>query len=141
MRKFDNIKFKVHSDKKYFDLEVLINDESFLKDFCANIYEYDDMLKKSGHYELFTCSCGVEGCAGIFKTPYVEVKDDSITWNIYEPNVCKFMFKKDEIKNAVLNLKKDLLKLKSKKYWDRVEYLYGFRVGEFLKESTIKKPS
>ena len=119
--------------KPFLKVNTYINNVEFLPKHVINIFCLEDSTQISGEYPLFTCSCGDEGCAGIFRSPDVLVDDNTITWTIYEPIAYTFRFDKKTLIKTVAHLKKSLLNERSFKEWKRIEYTPCSCVADFLK--------
>jgi Zn-finger domain-containing protein len=70
---FDNTPFKI------FDIGLIINGVNYhVKVAASQIFA----VKRSCKAEIFTCSCGVAGCAGIFEMVEVKVRKHTIEWRL-----------------------------------------------------------
>lgn len=138
-------KLRVHFEVTYdsylewwsFKGNAYINDSIFLPNHYFNIWDIERTYLKSCAYDLFTCSCGDEGCAGIWETPKVKVTEKSVKWWIFYPHSYKFEFDKAQYIDAIQSLKEKMLRFYTKKQWKNVKYLVTWNVAEmpFLKET------
>ena len=102
------------------------------KRLFINLPYLERALEKTQEFPLFVCGCGDEGCAGIFNTPLVKVSKRTITWEIYEPVRKTFVFKKHQLCEAILNLKKEMLKFRHICVWKKVAYTGVTYANEFF---------
>ncbi|WP_052435421.1 hypothetical protein [Sulfurospirillum cavolei] len=121
------------NEKSFLKITTYINNVEFFPKYVINIYYLEDLTQTSGEYPLFTCICGDEGCGGIFRSPDVLVDDNTITWNIYEPDAYTFRFDKKTLIQTIAHLKKSLLDERSCEEWKHIEYTPCSRVADFLK--------
>ena len=77
--------------------DIKINGVDVFSDLCLNIEAFLDSTKASGTYPLFVCGCGDEGCGGVFESPKVTVKEETIVWKIYQPEPYYFRFDKQRL--------------------------------------------
>lgn len=128
----------VFEPEYYLELQTYINGEILdlrrgnNQKLFLNLPYLEKALEKTQHFPIFVCGCGDEGCAGIFKTPLVVVSKRTITWEIYEPFRKTFVFKKNQLCEAILNLKKDMLKFKHICVWKEVAYTGTTYADEFF---------
>jgi len=61
---------------------VWINDERLYPEFTVDMREVVASIKGPGQYDIFTCSCGEPGCAGIWEGVIVIHWPNSIRWLI-----------------------------------------------------------
>lgn len=121
------LELQTYINGEILDLRGRNNQKLFL-----NLPYLEESFKKTQAFPLFVCGCGDEGCAGIFKTPLVVVTKRTIAWEIYEP-ICKtFVFKKSQLCEAILNLKKAMLKFKYICVWREVAYTGTTYASEFF---------
>jgi hypothetical protein len=73
---------------------VKINSIDIYDDLFLNIEAFIASTQASGTYPLFVCGCSDEGCGGIFKSPKVSVKDETIVWEIFQPQPLYLRFDK-----------------------------------------------
>src|SRR6187402_2332740 len=82
------------------------NDDDF--DICELIQS----TKQNGTYFIWTCACGVAGCAGYFKGIHVQIDDTVIAW-ADEDLDRTYCFDTIKLKNKVHALHEELLKWNS----------------------------
>ncbi len=133
----------------YFDYEIIdeLYDKEYLGQLKVNVYVDDIQIleryyldlnalyfctKENGEHRLFTCSCGVEECGGIWKTPYTKISDNELIWHIYEPKNYIFVFEKAQVEDALADLEKRMRKDKSMEEWKKIELGLTGNVSEFL---------
>lgn len=123
----DQIKFVVEEPKvlegvdfKRYDVSVYLN-EKRLPHNLFNAVEVLSVYKyRFAEFDMFTCSCGVAGCAG-FQTPVIhEVSNEIVTWtfpsgNDYKTEKKVYHFDKQQFNNAFIELNKEMLSLEKKK--------------------------
>lgn len=125
---------KKDEGNRYLSIDTYINNERIFPKLNINIFCLDNSLKESGEYPLFVCGCGDEGCGGVFRTPYVEVEEERITWFIYEPEQREFTFDKEQLTSDIRHLKRSLLNYRPSQNWYNVHYTALHKtVGYFLK--------
>lgn len=74
--------------------DVKINGVSIYDDLFLNIEAFVESTQASGAYPLFVCGCSDEGCGGVFKSPKVTIKEETILWDVYQPQRYTFRFDK-----------------------------------------------
>jgi len=88
---------------KLLNILIEINGEfinwNYVDPYILKNYWFDHRSKHIENYkyscfELFTCSCGVAGCAGIWDGIYIKSRKHSIEWRMNERDGYKFMPKK-----------------------------------------------
>lgn len=88
---------------KLLNIFIEINGEiinwNYVDPYILKNYWFDHKSKHIENYkyscfELFTCSCGVAGCAGICDGIYIKNRKHSIEWRLSERDGYKFMPKK-----------------------------------------------
>lgn len=88
---------------KLLNILIEINGEiinwSYIDPYILKNYWFDHKSKHIENYEyscfeLFTCSCGVAACAGIWDGIYIKSRKHSIEWRMNERDGYKFMPKK-----------------------------------------------
>lgn len=135
---YDSIYFGFNEeDAKELRFYVMINGEDVFEKFFLDIFELWESVAKSGEYQLFVCGCGSEGCAGIFKSPKVNVDDDTVIWEIFEPERYIFRFRQSCIRSAVAELKVQMLGNRSLDIWKNTQYLFQSGIDEFLEDFFI----
>lgn len=123
----DQIKFVIEEpttlegvDFKRYDVAVYLND----KKLAHNLFNAAEVLPvykyHFAEFDMFTCSCGIAGCAG-FQTPVVQtVKEGMLTWTFPEGNEYKtdkkvYQFDQKQFKEIFAQLNKDMLALEKQK--------------------------
>ncbi|WP_374972763.1 hypothetical protein [Spongiibacter marinus] len=51
----------------------------------VDVAAFASSAQSSGHYDIFTCNCGIAGCAGIYEGVTVELSDDVVRWRFLSP--------------------------------------------------------
>ena len=75
--------------------------------YCIDFNEIARSLASPGVYEIFTCGCGVAGCAGIFEGVRVRHEASHIAWSMTQPYQAEYTFCRSEM---VKSLREFLLK-------------------------------
>lgn len=92
------------------------------RDHQFNICELIRSMRANGTYWLWTCSCGVEECAGYTHGVSVEINDSVITWNDLDQNK-SYKFETDELRKTIEKLKLEVLK------WNEQAKSYNFTLA------------
>lgn len=73
---------ELHDEKLYLVFELTIDGMSPLEasDDDFDIYEFIMSTQKDGKYFIWTCACGVPGCAGYFNGIEVRTEDEITYW-------------------------------------------------------------
>jgi len=121
--------------ERYLTINTYINMERIFPKLTLNIFCLDTSLKKSGNYPLFVCECGIEGCGGVFKTPFVKVNETTIEWHIFQPQNRLFIFDRQTLEKDIRHLKLSLLHYEPSQVWKKVNYTAMSYVGGFLKSA------
>lgn len=122
----DKIKFIVEKpisldgvDFKKYDVEVYLNEKK-LPHKLFNAVEVLPVYKyRSAEFDMFTCSCGVPGCAG-FQSPVCQsTKEGVVTWTFpetddYTTDKKEYQFDKKEFDNEFIRLKQKMLNYEKK---------------------------
>lgn len=74
-----------HSSDLLVEYVLEINGQAIHEEFCVDLFELAKSCQLDGEFDIFTCSCGVAGCAGIFEGITVTHSPDEITWVCPEP--------------------------------------------------------
>lgn len=154
----DQIKFVIEEpttlegvDFKRYDVAVCLNEKK-LPHNLFNVAEVLPVYKYHfAEFDMFTCSCGVAGCAG-FQTPVVQtVKDGIVTWTFPEGNEYKtdkkvYQFDQKQFKEVFSQLNKDMFALEKQKIihdtFIRDESMYGgYEENQVRYEATPMKES
>lgn len=69
----------------WLDIVVLIDGQMFGEDFAVDVFAFAKSCQSAGEMDLFTCGCGVSGCAGIFEGVRVSHTESSIEWQCPDP--------------------------------------------------------
>ncbi|GHN00609.1 hypothetical protein WSM22_20980 [Cytophagales bacterium WSM2-2] len=93
----------------YLSVNLTIDDASpILSDDAFDMYELFQAAKEDGTYFIFTCSCGIAGCAGYFKGVKVTTVDDKTTWENLDDSK-RYEFLTSQLKLEIENLHDDIL--------------------------------
>ncbi len=65
--------------------QILVDGLPFHADYTVDIFEAAASCRKEGEFFIFTCGCGVPGCAGIYQGVQVRHSDDFIYWKLPNP--------------------------------------------------------
>lgn len=123
----DQIKFVIEEpstlegvDFKRYDVAVYLND----KKLAHNLFNAAEVLPvykyHFAEFDMFTCSCGIAGCAG-FQAPVIHTaKEGIVTWTFPEGDSYKtdkkvYQFVQSEFQEVFAKLNKDMLALEKKK--------------------------
>lgn len=91
----------------------------------------DSLDKKPKSFEIFTCSCGHAGCAGIFEGISVYREDNKVIWvdgdsklkhNIYEFEYNLYIKTAQEVLEKLFNVANYRQKFYTKEYFDEYHY-------------------
>lgn len=139
----DNIKFVVEeadalegSPYKDYDVSVYLNDKklphnTFNAAKVLPIYKYHFV-----EFDLFTCGCGVAGCAGFHSPVTHTIKDGIVTWTFpkeddYKTDKKVYQFKEKEVTKAFKDLIKSMSDLEKENIIHttlvRDEAMYGYQ--------------
>jgi hypothetical protein len=102
----NRIEFRLTHSSMGYDDETFI-DGVIVEGYCIDFNEVAKSLCTPGDYEIFTCGCGVAGCAGIFEGVTVRHDGSNILWFLNQPFKAEYKFSKSELISA---LRKFLLK-------------------------------
>jgi hypothetical protein len=81
------------------DLEIYINGEKCYDDGdIIDAQAFEDSLKTPGTYFIYSCSCGIPGCAGYEYGIQVSHDGDSIMWNDLDNKTKVTLDRKEMIK-------------------------------------------
>jgi hypothetical protein len=125
--------YKVHKKPKSLSIDTYINDKILFPKLNINIAYLEDTFFESGKYPLFVCSCGDENCGGVWESPRVTVKENTIRWELYEPTRHTFVFDKEEYIKEIQTLRNSLTHYRPYQNWYNVEYTALYYVGDFAK--------
>lgn len=78
-------------------------------DHDFNICELIKSTRANGNYGLWTCSCGVNECAGYANGVSVKISDTLTTWNDLDQNK-NYKFATNELRATIATLQGDVLK-------------------------------
>ena len=81
--------------------DVTYIDDKYVEEYCVDYDEIAKSLKAPGIFEIFTCGCGVAGCAGIYEGVRVEHENDLIRWTFNQPYEAVYLFSKKEMFDAL----------------------------------------
>ena len=62
------------------EVGILIDEAPSGSDFAVNAFELAKSCQTSGEMEIFTCGCGVAGCAGIYDGIRVTHTETCVEW-------------------------------------------------------------
>lgn len=152
----DNIKIFIENpnniQQKYevYDISVYLNDIK-LPHNIFNLIEVLPIYKYNYvEFDLFTCSCGVAGCAG-FQNPIIQnIKDNIVTWifpdsNDYVTDKKIYNFELEQFKKVFSELFLEIIRLENKNKYHATmifdESLYKKKSNNipFFRASKIKK--
>lgn len=120
----DKIKFiveegvDVKESLKEYDISVYLNDVKM----PHNIFNASEVLPVSNYhtasFDLFTCGCGVAGCAGFHNPVVQKIKNNIVTWkfpdsNDYTTDKKEYQFDEKEFKESFTKLINKMLELES----------------------------
>lgn len=88
------------------DIEILVDGSIMEPEHFVHPVNLVKSTQSSGVYEIFVCSCGIAGCAGIFEDVKAEVTADVIVWRFLEP---MSVYGKDFSGNPVSQSQKSLV--------------------------------
>ena len=74
-----------HSSDLLVEYVLEINGQAIHEEFWVDLFELAKSCQLDGEFDIFTCSCGVAGCAGIFEGITVTHSPDEITWVCPDP--------------------------------------------------------
>lgn len=137
----EGVKFKAY------DVSVYLNDVKM----PHTIFNASEVLPismyKKVEFDLFTCSCGVAGCAG-FQSPIVQsLKEGIVMWNFPESNDYttdkkSYSFEEKQFKETFANLTSNMYKLEKNKIYHttmvRDESMYGYNENEVENKISYK---
>lgn len=69
----------------WLNIRVRIDGEPFGQVFVADVFAFAKSCQLAGELDLFTCGCGIAGCAGIFEGIRVSHSESSIVWQCPDP--------------------------------------------------------
>lgn len=77
--------------------DIKINGVHIFGDLFLDVETFLSSTRASGTYPLFVCGCGDEGCGGVFNSPKVTIKEETILWDVYQPQRYTFRFDKQAL--------------------------------------------
>jgi len=97
-----------------------------------DIRELINSVKRDGDYFIWTCSCGVAGCAGYHKGLHVTNEKDHTTWEDRDLDK-RYVFDTTALKHTIKTLNEDLLKWNSHAVSVNAElHVYPFWTMKYL---------
>jgi hypothetical protein len=78
---------------------------------AVDLFELFESVSKDGNYFIFTCSCGVAGCAGYFNGISISTKNEITTWNDVDGGK-GYSFSKSQILDEIKKCYEEILKFK-----------------------------
>ena len=127
----------IKKDDKFFDVAVKINNE-FLESSVCNVWAMVAAgLVGFAEFDLFTCTCGVSGCAGYHDPVKQSKTENNVMWLFSEDYKIqeKFhAFERKDFEEKIINLKKEVFTLYKAGYEDMSSYDYPSDEGWVEKE-------
>jgi len=129
------VQYKYNKDKKVNDINIstMIDGDAYLPGLVINIFQLDNSLITEGYCPLFVCTCGDQGCGGVWETPIIDIHDTFILWRITSPHKRTLVFDKKVIANAINDLKNDLLSHMTLNESKEIDYLAYENLYRFLR--------
>jgi hypothetical protein len=101
-----NLKYRSQDDDaEYWVIEICIDGE-ILADFDFYTTDLGELIcstQAGGEFFIITCTCGVAGCAGIYKGIKVQHAAGNILWNVVQPlaQPRQFIFERNAYEQAI----------------------------------------
>ncbi len=124
---------------KTLDVHLYIDDKQIAQDYSIDVNGFESTFYDDCELEIFTCDCGIAGCAGIFKPVYTFLSEDgySIVWRVQEPFVATYIFDKTMYMSAWYGFLTELFKLASLKELEhKITYFHTQYAKNILPQRT-----
>lgn len=122
------------NDLRFFDVEVFLNEERLSNSLLnlANVLAVCNVNKLSrgipfeAHFDLFTCECGVPGCAGFHDSIQQSVNDFEVVWvfpveNYYKTSKFVYSFDKMHFMQEVQRFAKKVFDLEEEMVYHQTQ--------------------
>jgi len=113
------IKFSLEKHNNDIDDFTYING-NLVKEYCIDFDELARSLKGAGEFNIFTCECGISGCAGIEQGVLVKHENEFVEWYVIQPFIAHYTFSKqiviDELFKFAKSVEQHKLKVGSTLY-------------------------
>lgn len=108
--------------------QILVDGLPFHADYTVDIFEATASCRKEGEFFIFTCGCGVPGCAGIYQGVEVLHNDHLIFWKVLNPLIDQ----NRQSEKVEMNVKDEFV-------FSKTQYTEAISKGlEEIKESLLK---
>jgi len=135
MSKKNILQIRLTPNKDKYSEEVVVDGEIINNDYSINYSLLVKSAQEGGDFFILTCSCGDEGCAGLWEGDEFKVThtDSTIKWHITKPEPERvFTFDKKQYITAIADLFNEANKVKSGGDFDEDNVFKKFNIGPFL---------
>lgn len=118
-----SLEYLSEEDLTEYDLlfsDIEINGKSFIKRTVDFLALHKTLLKEKSSSYIFTCSCGIPGCAGVWDSIKVSNQENRVIWR-FDKEKYDLLIKEEVSKELVVDGKDYVLTFDKEQYKSKIE--------------------